>query len=276
MAHTLPPYFDLLIERFQRGEAGRFVHLGYWDVPPSDDAPMQPGEFGRAQGRLDEVMRELALLQSGQSVLDVGCGFGGTLQSINESLQSMDLTGVNIDARQLAICSLLLPANGNRLQWQLADATQLPFPDARFDRVLCFEAMFHFPSRRAFVCEAARVLRPGGCLVVSDIVAMPSARAFDRPEFPIEAWLREGYGPWPDPWGKEADPAQLAAVAGLELQASMDATAQTRPSHRITVPPGIDERHDPGDPTLRAGLVLRWLHRNGHLRYPCVRFGKPA
>ena len=276
MERLVPPYFDFLIDSYCRGESGRYVHLGYWDDPPADDAPTHAGEFERAQARLNEVLVAMADLLPGQAVLDVGCGFGGTLQVINESSRDMDLMGVNIDPRQIAICSTLHPANGNRLHWELADACRLTLPNARFDRILCFEAMFHFSSRRRFFAEAARLLRPGGMLVVSDIVALPAARPFDRPGFPIEAWLREGYGPWPDLWGSDGDHRKLARAAGLELQASGDATPNTRPSHRITVPAGLDDRRDPVDATLRAGLMLRWLHRNGHLHYPCMRFMKAA
>jgi len=46
---------------------------------------------------------------------------------------------------------------------------RLPFPDASFNHVLCVEAMFHFASRRTFFAEAARVLKPGGAMVASDI-----------------------------------------------------------------------------------------------------------
>ena len=38
----------------------------------------------------------------------------------------------------------------------------------------------------------------------------------------------------------------------------------------------LAERRDPGDTSSRAALMLRWLHRNGHLRYLYMRFDKPA
>ena len=48
-----------------------------------------------------------------------------------------------------------------------------PFPFPLLTLVLSIEAMFHFAARRRFFAEAARVLRPGGVLVASDIVLTP-------------------------------------------------------------------------------------------------------
>jgi SAM-dependent methyltransferase len=218
----------------------------------------------------------MADLRSGQSVLDAGCGFGGAFDLINRQLGNMALTGVNIDPRQIDICRSVQPANGNVLRWELADACRLPFAEASFDRVLCIEAMFHFPSRRAFFAEAARVLKPGGALVASDILIAASAKQADVPGFSIEAPIRDGFGPWPDFWGMDADHASLAAAAGLQAVELRDATANTLRSHRFTAPSALDERHDPGDTAGRAALMLCWLHRNAHLRYLYMRFGKAA
>jgi hypothetical protein len=41
------------------------------------------------------------------------------------------------------------------------------------------------------------------------------------------------------------------------------------------VPASADESRDPGDPTLRANLMLRWLHTHGHLRYLYLRLDRP-
>jgi cyclopropane fatty-acyl-phospholipid synthase-like methyltransferase len=214
----------------------------------------------------------MADLRDGQHVLDVGCGFGGTLQRIDALHRDMTLVGVNVDPRQLDICRQVQPRPGNTLTWQQGDACRLPFDEGSFDRVLCVEAMFHFASRARFLHETARVLRPGGVLVVSDIVLADSARRLDVPPFVIEAILRDGYAPWPDFWCDEGPLADLARSAGLECAQLIDATAHTLPSHRFIVPPSADERRDPGDRTLRANLLLRWLHTHGHLRYIYARF----
>lgn len=254
---AVPPYFDRLIESLRRGEGGRWVHLGHWDGEPA----AAPGDFARAQARLDGVLLRMAELRDGQRVLDAGCGFGASLEAVNRAHAGMRLTGVNIDERQLALCRQLAPRAGNRMEWRAADACALPYPEASFDRVLCIEAMFHFASRRAFFAEAARVLAPGGVMVASDIVL--------RSESDADA-LREGFGPWPE---ARADHRALAAAAGLACDACTDATARTLPSHRYTTPSSPPARPDA---MVRAALALRALHEAGRLQYLYLRFRKPA
>jgi MPBQ/MSBQ methyltransferase len=255
---AVPAYFDRLIAGLRRGEAGRWVHLGHWDAPP--DA--QPGEFARAQARMDDLLLDMADLRDGQRVLDAGCGFGASLEAVNRRLKGMRLTGLNIDPRQLELCRQLEPHNGNLLEWREADACRLPFPAASFERVLCIEAMFHFPSRREFFAETARVLVPGGVLVASDIVLRADAEA--------AAAVRAGFGPWPE---FDADHVALAGAAGLQCVTVVDATQNTRPSHRYTTPSS-----PPAAPDLpvRAALALRRLHETGGLQYLYLRFAKPA
>lgn len=276
MQSRVPPYFDFLIERFHHGLANRFVHVGHWDDPLSLTArePLRVEDIDRAVERLTEVLVEMADLHAGQRVLDVGCGFGGTVQHINQRFGSMSLVGLNIDPRQIDICRQLEALHHNELRWVAADACQLPFPDQSFDRVLCIEAMFHFASRRTFFHEVARVLRSGGTLVASDIVLTESASQAEVPRLRIEAPLRDGYGPWPDIWGEDADHRALGSAAGLSCSCLLDATLQTRPTHRFLVPDDAEAESDFIDPLMRAAMMLKWLHDKDYLQYLYMRFDK--
>ena len=101
-----PPYFDALFERFAAGDRaatvafGRHVHWGYW--PDPDAADGTPEDYARAAEELCRRVCDAAPVTGGMRVLDVGCGFGGTVASLNERFRDLDMVGVNIDPRQLA------------------------------------------------------------------------------------------------------------------------------------------------------------------------------
>jgi SAM-dependent methyltransferase len=257
---TVPPYFDGLLEGFRRGAVGRHVHLGLWEGDGGDRA-----DFEAAQARLVDRLLDMAELADGQWVADVGCGLGGTLQAADRRHGRLRHTGINIDPRQHAACAQLAPRPGNRFDWLLADALALPLPQAAVDRLLCVEAMFHFASRQQFFHEAARVLKPGGIMVASDLLPCPC----DDPvaDARIERQVVNSFGPWPDFWSRDADHAALAATTGLRLEACIDASASTRPSHRHTAPLGPAAV----DPLGRAAAALAALHEAGRLKVLLLR-----
>jgi MPBQ/MSBQ methyltransferase len=265
----VPPYFDYLLEGFRSGRVARNVHLGYWDDPPLLTAPCSQQEFETAQARLTDIMVELADLRDGCRVLDVGCGFGGTLEAAGKR-PGMRLTGLNVDPRQLEICRTV-SAGSNPLWLVAADACMLPFRPGSFDRVFCVEAAFHFRSRETFLQQSADVLSRGGRLVLSDILLrLPGRRARMSP-VEIEKTIRREYGPWPQLWVDVDEIAKAARRAGLELERVVDATRQTLPTYRVTAP----QHHDDLTGSPSAGSVLRWLHAAGYLSYLCMSFIKP-
>lgn len=256
-----PPYFDAVIQAWRTGQAGRDVHLGYYHEGPADS-------FVHAQARLTQMVLAQLPLSPGQHVVDIACGLGGGLAMANERLIGGDLTGVNIDPRQLAICRGIAPRAGNRLRLVLGDACRLPLRQGCADHTMCLEAMFHFASRATFLAEAARILRPGGVLAITDILLHPPSSPLPWPAPTMLAVIRRDYGAWPEPWMTWAEILHAASDAGLETIADADWTTATRPSYAVISPGPAPERNPDPD----AGAVFRWLHHNGGLSYRMAAF----
>ncbi len=262
-----PAYFSRLIDAYDAGLTGRHAHLGYWDEP--EQVTQVSGEdFETAQNRMNLQLLGMISLSEADSILDVGCGFGGLLRQIDTLVQAVFLTGLNIDRRQLEICQQINSVNGNVFRWCESDACRLPFSGPSFDVVFCVEAVFHFLSRRVFLQEAARVLKPGGRLLLTDFSLAPPA---GTPHFLPEALLADGFGPWPDPFCREGTTHELLKSCNSWQDVDCrDLTLQTAPTWLHVLPHNCSEDNAPTDPGVRSALTLAWLQRCGGLRYECL------
>ena len=102
----------------------------------------------------------------GARLLDVGCGLGSSAQ-VAASEFGFRVDGV--DASGAVIARAKARAADARLQWSTAGLPDLPFDDDTFDAVLA-ECVLSTVDRPAALTEIARVLRPGGALLLSDVV----------------------------------------------------------------------------------------------------------
>lgn len=267
------PYFDLLLEGRRRGEPAakvfeRYVHWGYWENPAQ--ATRDAAEFSAAMDRLNGEIVAAAGLEDGQAVLDAGCGFGGTLAAIGARWRGMRLTGINIDARQLAVARAQVPD----ASFVEGDACALPFEAGSFDRALAVECIFHFPSRLGFLKEAARVLKPGGRLALSDFIPWTTAGSGSRLGRAVEKRIAKGYGEMGGGWG-DGDYEAMARAAGLRVTLDRDVTANTLPTYPVLL--DLLGRRAPGEPaSLMAGptRLLEWASRLRLVRYRIIGFAK--
>ncbi len=103
-------------------------------------------------------------------VADFGCGLGATTRRLQERRPHCRPIAVNFSIAQLQQVRLRLP----RAMLLQSDAARLALADACLDSILSVEAALHFQTREAFVAEAARTLRPGGHIALSDILFAPT------------------------------------------------------------------------------------------------------
>jgi ubiquinone/menaquinone biosynthesis C-methylase UbiE len=101
-------------------------------------------------------------------VLDVGCGTGYLLRLLAAGCpQATELAG--IDAAPSMIAAAGRAAGDRRLRFTVGAAERLPYPDDAFDLVVSSTSFDHWADQRAGLGECARVLAPGGHLVLADL-----------------------------------------------------------------------------------------------------------
>ena len=145
--------------------------------PPAVTDATGPGAYTRwratALGRVTEALEQRRILElvgsvDGKRALDLGCGDG--LLTATLATQGAQAVGIDIDRAMLrAAVARTNAGQGARAQFVEGRIEQLPFPDAVFDVVVAVTVLCLLSDQAIAVREAARVLRPGGRLIIGDL-----------------------------------------------------------------------------------------------------------
>jgi ubiquinone/menaquinone biosynthesis C-methylase UbiE len=185
------------------------------------------GTEAKMRRRIADALKCENLLK-GAKILEVGCGTGSNLKAIDESCPACyELAGVDISVPMLEQAKKKQFAS--RVEFIQADASdRLPFEDESFESVLIVYTIHEMPEpeRKGTVSEVHRVLKSGGCVLVTDYSRPTSL--FGRTVFPflrlIESsealeFAREG----PDPlfsqagFRKESEEPLLFGIVRVSL-----------------------------------------------------------
>jgi ubiquinone/menaquinone biosynthesis C-methylase UbiE len=177
-----------------------------------------------SRGKWQELQRtitDLAQFQPGETVLDVGCGTG-TLAIIAKQRVGVAgrVSGIDPGLKQITRARSKAGRAGLSIDFQVGVIEQLAFPDQSFDVVLSTFMMHVMPDdlKRQGLTEMARVLKPGGRLLVVD---------FRRPEetaIPAERPVHTG--PWQS--GVQDQPALMREAGFSQIESGEIETGTTK------------------------------------------------
>ena len=125
--------------------------------------------------RVDYIERQVKGL-AGKHVVDIGCGGGILTEALAQ--RGALMTGIDMAEQSLKVARLHLHESDLEIDYQLSTAEAFAeHHAARFDVVACLEMLEHVPDPAAIIDAAVRLLKPGGCLILSTLNRNPKSFA---------------------------------------------------------------------------------------------------
>ncbi|MBE9239745.1 methyltransferase domain-containing protein [Synechocystis salina] len=208
---------------------GDHIHLGHYGNPPvTKDFIQSKIDFVHAMARWGSLDK----LAPGTTVLDVGCGIGGSSRILAQDY-NFNVTGITISPQQVKRATELTPPDVTA-KFAVDDAMALSFPDASFDVVWSVEAGPHMPDKAVFAKELLRVLKPGGILVVADW------NQRDDRQVPLNFWEKPVMRQLLDQWSHPAFASIEGFAENLEATGLVEGQVTTADWTVPTLPAWLD------------------------------------
>ena len=137
------------------------LHYGIW-LPDTQT-------FKESLNNTNEELAKRANISKDDLVLDAGCGVGGSALFLARKY-TCKVSGISLSAKQIATAQQKAEQAGfsGLLNFEVKNYCETGYPDASFDVVWALESVGSATDKKAFVKEAARILKPGGRLVLAD------------------------------------------------------------------------------------------------------------
>ena len=142
---------------------GEHMHHGYYGATGNEKKDRR-----QAQIDLIEELLKWAEVRQAEQIIDVGCGIGGSSLYLAEKFNA-HATGITLSPVQASRATERAEEAGlaAAVQFQVADALDMPFANDTFDFVWSMESGEHMPDKEKFLAECYRVLKPGGTFLMA-------------------------------------------------------------------------------------------------------------
>ena len=159
-------YEECWLTRFHAGHNPRSLamHMGFFDevTVDNEEAKLNMNTF---------LFQQLGLnAESKVSILDAGCGVGGTCFYLAEKFPNISVTGLNVSEQQVFTANQFKAEKtlAGMVDFVVGDYTDTSFEDGAFDVIYLVESLCHALDKSLVYKEAMRLLRPGGKLAILD------------------------------------------------------------------------------------------------------------